>query len=97
MRAVASLFPVKDNKLQLWTDVETSDWDDMVAACKAVPGARFSRKLKVWLYPLSVETCHALRQVWGDALAVSRPTVGDQAGTEYARTTVLKSFTPGGK
>lgn len=47
------------------------DFDAMLAASKAVTGGRFSRVPSPhWSYPLSVETCHALRRAFGDALTI---------------------------
>lgn len=53
-------------------------FSDMVERSKAVPGARWSKKAKHWRYPLAVETCHALRRVWGDDL-----TIGHELGAWY--------------
>jgi SNF2 family DNA or RNA helicase len=50
----------------------TGDWEDMVAASKRVRGGRFRRDPEPhWHYPLSTDTCRALRHVFGDALRVS--------------------------
>lgn len=52
-------------------DVRTrGDFEEMLAACKRVPGARFRGEDKVWHYPLSVDTCLALRQAFGTQLRV---------------------------
>jgi SNF2 family DNA or RNA helicase len=50
------------------------DFAFMLAACKRVPGGRFINRRatgdKLWAYPASVETCHALRRELGDRLHV---------------------------
>lgn len=47
---------------------------ELLAACRAVPGGRFTRGQpgdpSYWHYPLSLDTCHALRRAFGDALRV---------------------------
>lgn len=53
--------------------VRTQGVDDfayMLATCKAVPGGSFNPTRKLWVYPLSVDTCHALRRAFGDRLRV---------------------------
>lgn len=59
------------------------NFDVMLAACKRVPGGRFAREdgTAFWHYPLSLETCRALRRSFGDALHV-----GDDLA-EWYRTT----------
>src|SRR5688500_9629533 len=42
----------------------------MLVACKKVPGGRWLPSAKCWHYPLSVDTCHALRSAFGDSLRV---------------------------
>jgi SNF2 family DNA or RNA helicase len=55
-------------------DVHTStgrhSFEEVLAACKRVPGARFRKSDKTWHYPLAVDTCLALRQAFGPALRV---------------------------
>jgi len=47
------------------------DFEFMLAASKKVNGGRFrERPVKHWHYPLSVDTCVALRQAFGSALRV---------------------------
>lgn len=41
--------------------------------CKSIIGARWSPAVKAWTYPATVESCHALRRVFGDDLKVLRP------------------------
>jgi SNF2 family DNA or RNA helicase len=38
--------------------------------CKAIQGYKFDGDDKVWTYPLRMQTCHALRQVFGDRLVI---------------------------
>jgi SNF2 family DNA or RNA helicase len=60
-----------DNRVFLRTDGDGGNFEEMLKRCKAVSGGRFVRQPeKGWTYPLSVETCLALRQVWGEALKV---------------------------
>ena len=42
------------------------------ADCKKVNGYKFEADApnKPWSYPLSMQTCHALRAVWGDKLEI---------------------------
>jgi SNF2 family DNA or RNA helicase len=50
---------------------DVDDFDFMLAASKKVNGGRFrERPVKHWHYPLSIETCVALRAAFGDALRV---------------------------
>lgn len=67
MKAYAS---VEGGHIVLATKAGGSSFDEMLLACKAVAGARFNKPSKKWRYPLSVETCYALREVWGDGLTV---------------------------
>lgn len=47
------------------------DFDFMLAASKKINGGKFrERPVKHWHYPLSIETCVALRAAFGDALRV---------------------------
>lgn len=49
----------------------TNDFEVLLAACKRVPGGRWRKQDRVWHYPLSVDTCRALRRAFGDILLVS--------------------------
>jgi len=61
--------------------VDINDKDRITAKCgwypdaaidaKSVPGARWDKDRKQWHYPLVIETCHALRRVYGDRLRIS--------------------------
>lgn len=50
------------------------EFEHLLAKCKRVAGARFWKskdgKDKCWHYPLSIDTCTALRRVWGSELKV---------------------------
>lgn len=46
------------------------DFQTMLAACKSVAGGRWNGDEKFWHYPRSLDTCHALRRAFGDALRV---------------------------
>ena len=49
----------------------SSQWFPGVSGlCKSVPGARWSATTKQWIYPLSLETCRALRDVFTDMLVI---------------------------
>jgi SNF2 family DNA or RNA helicase len=45
-------------------------FEEVLAACKRVPGGRFRQSDKVWHYPLAIDTCLALRQAFGTSLRV---------------------------
>jgi SNF2 family DNA or RNA helicase len=60
-----------EDKIVLRTFDTGSFFDRALAKCKDVPGARWRKADKWWQYPASVETCHRLRQIWGDELQVS--------------------------
>lgn len=65
MRAEAT---VDGNRIHLATT--GGDFDDVLNRCRAVRGGRFSKPVKRWSYPLTVSTCHRLREVWGEALVI---------------------------
>lgn len=37
---------------------------------KSIPGYRWDKENKIWHYPLTMDTCHMLRKVYGDRLVV---------------------------
>lgn len=39
---------------------------------KSIPGYRWDKENKVWTYPVTLDTCHMLRKVYGDRLQVGR-------------------------
>lgn len=47
------------------------DFEQLLAACKRVPGGRWQPAEKVWRYPAAIDTCHALRRAFGDQLQVT--------------------------
>lgn len=50
-----------------------SPWyKDAPVDAKRVPGGRWDKPNKQWTYPLTIETCHALRRVYGDRLVISK-------------------------
>lgn len=59
---------VEGDKVVTWA--KGNVFEDVLARCKAVPGGRFRKADKAWRYPLSVETCLALREQWGEALVI---------------------------
>lgn len=68
---VAEAFLSGDGKrIEVRTKAGRDDFDQLLAACKRVPGGRFRGEDKVWHYPVSVDTCHALRTAFGDQLRV---------------------------
>lgn len=75
--ANATLAPGADARIEVRTVTTAgiNDFDFMLAACKRVPGGKFINRRatgdKLWAYPLSVETCKALRTAFGDTLRVS--------------------------
>jgi len=70
VKAYASINSDGD-KVVLTTAAMDDSFEEMVARCKEVPGARWHKGTKTWRYPLAVETCHGLRRSWGDELTVS--------------------------
>lgn len=67
------------------------DFSFMLAASKAVGGGSFNPTRKLWAYPLSVDTCKALRRAFGERLHVM-PDLADwyrQAVREAAEHTEL--------
>jgi len=44
---------------------------DAAADAKRIPGAKWEAELKGWSYPLSMQTCKALRKVYGDDLVIA--------------------------
>jgi SNF2 family DNA or RNA helicase len=57
-------------RIDVHTRTGKHDFEEVLAACKRVPGGAFRRPDKVWHYPLAIDTCHALRQAFGDELRV---------------------------
>lgn len=49
---------------------QDGNFEQTLAACKAVAGGRWRKADKVWAYPLAVETCHDLRLAFGERLAI---------------------------
>lgn len=70
---------------------------DLVDAVKTLPGARFISRDKAhdgrpyWRLPCDLETCHALRSVFGDALVIG-PALKGWATREVQRSNALVSF-----
>lgn len=70
MKAAAG---IDGKRIVLATKLEGGDsFEEMLDMCKAVGGGRFRSSDKMWHYPLSVETCHGLRRVFGDRLKVKK-------------------------
>jgi len=61
-----------DSRIVVFTHEARNDFEFMVAASKRVHGGRFHKKdgVKYWHYPLSVDTCVALRREFGERLRV---------------------------
>jgi SNF2 family DNA or RNA helicase len=61
-----------DGRIVLYTHEARNDFDFMLAASKRVHGGRFYKQgvEKYWHYPLSVDTCTALRREFGERLRV---------------------------
>jgi len=68
MKAVAT---VLDGKIAVKTS--GPDFQELLDRCREVGAGKFSKPDKVWLYPLSLDTCHRLRVVWGKSLEVAQP------------------------
>lgn len=60
-------------RIQVRTRSRKDEFDEMLAACKRVGGGRYENNNgdKYWHYPLSVDTCHALRRAFGDQLQIT--------------------------
>lgn len=69
--ATATLY-VAGQRIQVRTRAGQAEFEEMLAACKRVGGGRYENHNgdKYWHYPLSVDTCHALRRSFGEALRV---------------------------
>jgi Zierdtviridae DNA helicase len=61
---------------------------------KAVAGARWNPSEKFWSLPLSPETCHGLRSVYGDRLTIT-PVLGDWYRAERDRRADLEKMRAG--
>lgn len=61
---------ILDGKIAVRT---TGDWAEARDACREVGGGRWSKPDKTWRYPLSLDTCHRLRVVFGARLDVGQP------------------------
>jgi len=54
-------------------DDPRNDWMEASELSKAVGGGRWHKESKTWRYPLSLDTCHRLRTIWGKRLVVAEP------------------------
>jgi SNF2 family DNA or RNA helicase len=60
-----------ENRILVRTRASGHEFQEALATCKRVRGGRFSREpTPHWHYPLSVDTCRALRDAFGPALKV---------------------------
>jgi SNF2 family DNA or RNA helicase len=62
-----------EGRVELRVRHSYGEFEYVLAQCKRVSGGRFDKKSpadKFWHYPLSVDTCTALRRVWGKELRV---------------------------
>lgn len=90
---MTALATIIDGRIAVKT--KGGNFDSNLLRCKAVLGGRFSKPDRTWRYPLAVDTCHALRRVWGDDLEV-RPLLADwyrKAAQEAAQQTQRASLT----
>lgn len=58
-------------------------WNAKLAAAKSVAGANFAKELRLWTYPLTMQTCKDLRSAFGKELGV-----GPQLADWYKREAV---------
>lgn len=68
-----------DKRIELRVAHSWGEFESVLARCKRVSGGRFDKSNgndKFWHYPLSVDSCTALRRVWGSELLVGT-TLGD--------------------
>lgn len=66
----------------------------VVAKCKQIPGASWSKTNKVWTYPLDMPTCTALRREFGNALQIG-PELWQWAAEENKRRAGLAELLDG--
>ena len=59
---------VEGDRIVTWSQGPV--FEAVLLRCKEIPGGRFRKADKAWRYPLSVETCLALREAWGEGLQV---------------------------
>jgi SNF2 family DNA or RNA helicase len=68
---VTAIATVVEGKVAVRT--EGGIFEVNLAKCKDVPGARWHAADRTWRYPLAVETCLRLREVWAEDLRVLPP------------------------
>jgi SNF2 family DNA or RNA helicase len=61
---------IADGRITVRTEARGEEFYELLVACKQVPGGRFSPVHKMWHYPLSIDTCRALRRAFGERLRV---------------------------
>lgn len=67
----AEAFISQDGKrIDVHTRLQGTKFEEMLDRCKRVPGGRFRGSDKVWHYPLTTDTCLALRSAFGPMLKV---------------------------
>lgn len=59
-----------EGKILVRTSFGHNEFEKAKDQSKSIAGARWSAKFKAWSYPLTVDVCHALRQVYGENLSV---------------------------
>lgn len=57
-------------RIDVHTHLDNSPFEEVLAACKRVPGGLFRGADRTWHYPLAIDTCLALRQAFGPGLRV---------------------------
>jgi SNF2 family DNA or RNA helicase len=71
-----------------------TEWEpDISRKCKSVVGYKWhpDYERKPWSYPLRMQTCHALRSVWGDRMQIG-PSLTSWARKEAARYSTVRQL-----
>lgn len=61
---------VSEGTIVVRTTLEGMDFETVKNMCKEPRGARWSKTLRAWKYPLSVDACHELREAFGNTLVI---------------------------
>lgn len=84
-----------EGRILVRTTFGDDEFEDAKEACKSIAGARWAAPHKSWSYPLTVDVCHSLRQVFGEHLTVL-PRLSDwyrEGATHRAEHTAAASAT----
>lgn len=69
-------YPVRaelvQDRIHVTWDRNDRRWGEKLQAAKRVPGANFASSLRVWTYPITMQTCKDLRAVFGAELGIGQ-------------------------